>query len=70
MIIRRLDASITLYTRPGCSLCDKMKAALEQRGYEVREINVDLDPELERKYGHDVPVAVQNGRILAKHRLG
>jgi hypothetical protein len=46
-----------------------MKAALEARGFTVDEINVDLDPELRRKYGLDVPVAVRDGRILAKHRL-
>jgi hypothetical protein len=46
-----------------------MKAALAARGYTVEEINVDLDPELRREYGLDVPVAVQDGRILAKHRL-
>jgi len=60
---------VTLYTRPGCGLCDEMKAALEERGYEVREVNIDLDPELERKYGWDIPVAVRDGKVLAKHRL-
>ena len=42
---------ITLYTRPGCSLCDKMKAGLHDRGYRVREVNIDDDPELTRRYG-------------------
>ncbi len=60
---------VLLYTRPGCHLCDEMKAALHERGYEVREVNVDLDPELKRKYGLDVPVAMLEGRLLAKHRL-
>lgn len=60
---------VTLYTRPGCGLCDEMKAQLEARGHQVREVNIDLDSELERKYGWDIPVAVQDGKILAKHRL-
>jgi CO dehydrogenase nickel-insertion accessory protein CooC1 len=46
-----------------------MKSALEERGYEVVEVDVDKDPELKRKYGLNVPVAVQGGRLLAKHRL-
>jgi hypothetical protein len=46
-----------------------MKAKLEERGHEVREVNIDLDPELKRKYGWDIPVAVQDGKVLAKHRL-
>lgn len=62
--------AITLYTRPGCSLCDKMKAGLRARGYQVREVNIDSDPELTRRYGLDIPVAVRaDGTLVAKHRL-
>ena len=60
---------VTLYTRAGCCLCDEMKAALEQRGYVVVEVDIDADPELKAKYGLDIPVAVQDGKLLAKHRL-
>ena len=60
---------VTLYTRAGCCLCDEMKAALEQRGYVVVEVDIDADPELKAKYGLDIPVAVQGGKLLAKHRL-
>ncbi|MEZ5367450.1 MAG: glutaredoxin family protein [Bryobacterales bacterium] len=60
---------VTLYTRAGCCLCDEMKAALEQRGYVVIEVDIDADPELKAKYGLDIPVAVQDGKLLAKHRL-
>jgi glutaredoxin len=61
---------VTLYTRPGCGLCDDMKADLERRGYRVQEVNVDLDEALARQYGWDVPVAVlADGTLLAKHRL-
>ena len=61
---------IILYTRPGCSLCDKMKVGLLDRGYRVREVNIDDDPALTRRYGLDIPVAVRaDGSVLAKHRL-
>ena len=60
---------VTLYTRPGCSLCDKMKTELEARGHAVEEVNIDLDPELKRKYGRDIPVAVADGEEIARHRL-
>lgn len=61
---------ITLYTRPGCTLCDKMKLALERRGYVVTEVNIDEDPELTRRYSWEVPVAVRaDGTVLAKYRL-
>ena len=60
---------VTLYTRPGCGLCDAMKAALVSRGYEVEEVNIDLDPELKARYGRDIPVAIQNDQEIARHRL-
>jgi glutaredoxin len=65
-----MDTEITLYTRPGCSLCDTMKGGLEARGYRVREVNIDADPELARLYGRDIPVAVTgDGAVVARHRL-
>lgn len=61
---------VTLYTRPRCSLCEKMKAELTRRGYRLREVNIDNDPELKQAYGSDIPVAVlPDGTLLAKHRL-
>jgi hypothetical protein len=47
-----------------------MKSGLERLGYHVTEVNIDLDPELTRRYGHDIPVAVRDdGTIVARHRL-
>ena len=61
---------IVLYTRPGCHLCEVMKAELTRCGYRVREIDVDGDDDLQRRFGLDLPVAVRaDGTILAKHRL-
>jgi len=59
-----------MYTRAGCGLCDDMKTELERRGYEVREVDIDGDEDLVRKYGWDVPVVVRaDGSELARHRL-
>jgi hypothetical protein len=64
------DRRITLYTRSGCHLCDVMMAELERRGYRVTPVDVDVDRELKKRYGWDVPVAVRgDGSVLAKHRL-
>jgi glutaredoxin len=61
---------VTLYTRPGCGLCDDMKVELERRGYQVREVNIDQDAELVRQYGWDIPVVVRaDGSVLVKHRF-
>lgn len=62
--------TVTLYTRAGCRLCDTMKAELERRGYQIREVDIDEDPELVRRYGQDIPVVVRaDGTELARHRL-
>jgi hypothetical protein len=69
-VIASMPERITLYTRPGCGLCDTMKAELAHRGYDVVEVNIDEDPELARRYLWEIPVAARaDGTILARHRL-
>jgi len=73
----RLAASgprdVTLYTRPGCHLCDEAKAAiaplLREFGGAFREVNIDADPVLKERYGWDVPVIFIGQRKAAKHRV-
>jgi glutaredoxin len=73
----RLAASgprdVTLYTRPGCHLCEEAKAAiaplLVQFGASLREVNVDDDPVLKELYGWDVPVIFIGPHKAAKHRV-
>jgi hypothetical protein len=57
---------LTLYARPGCSLCDEARVALElvikdrrARGLatpNVIERNIEDDPELHRRYLERIPV--------------
>ncbi|HZG53517.1 MAG TPA: glutaredoxin family protein [Pyrinomonadaceae bacterium] len=66
-------ALVTLYTRPGCHLCDEAKQAMLAARcadlYTLEEINIDRDPELARRYGWDVPVVLINGVETFKHRF-
>jgi len=62
-------ATVTVYSRPGCGLCEEMKAELESLGAAVEEVDVDSNRELKRRYGWDIPVAMLDGEIIAKHRL-
>ena len=70
---QKARASVKLYTRPGCHLCDEarreMAAAACGDLYELEEIDVDTDPELRRRYGWDVPVVTINDTLAFKHRL-
>jgi glutaredoxin len=62
--------TVTLFTRPGCCLCEQMKAELQRRGHATVEVNIEDDEQLLRRYLLDIPVAVRpDGSVLAKHRL-
>jgi glutaredoxin len=64
---------VTLYTRPGCHLCDEAKSLiaplLRQSGARLREVNIDADPVLRARYDLDVPVIFLGPRKVAKHRV-
>jgi glutaredoxin len=59
---------ITLYGKPGCHLCDDARAAVErvraQHPFDLREVDVSLDPQLNRVYGDRVPVVELDGEEL------
>ncbi|MGB6544381.1 MAG: glutaredoxin family protein [Candidatus Acidiferrales bacterium] len=64
---------VTLYTRPGCHLCDEAKGVmaplLAEFGARLREVNIDDDPTLRARYDYDVPVIFLGARKVAKHRV-
>lgn len=64
---------VTLYTRPGCHLCEEAKAQLAPllKEFDARltEINIDEDPQLRAEYNEDVPVIFLGRRKAAKHRV-
>ena len=61
-------ALLTLYGKPGCHLCDDARAVVErvraQRPFELREVDVTLDPTLNREYGERIPVLALDGEDL------
>ena len=62
--------SLTIYSRPGCHLCDEMKAlvrriqGLSQAPITIDEIDISTDPELESRFGLEIPVLSQPVRRL------
>ncbi len=64
---------LTLYTRPGCHLCDDIKENLararQREPFKLCEIDISADPLLERRYGRDIPVLLINGAEAARHRI-
>jgi glutaredoxin len=59
---------VTLYGKPGCHLCDDAREAVERvraaHPFELREVDVSLDPELYRAYGERIPVVELDGEEL------
>lgn len=64
---------VTLYTRPGCHLCEEAKVEmapiLREFGAVLREVNVDADAVLLQRFGNDVPVVFIGPREAARHRV-
>ena len=66
---------ITLYSRPGCHLCEDMKAIIARAAAAmpgalyVDEIDISRDAELERRYGLKIPVLEIDGKRVAKYRV-
>ena len=59
-------ARITLYTRPGCHLCDTAREVVERvcadLGESFVEVDIDEDPDLPPSYVDEIPVTLVDGR--------
>lgn len=64
---------LRLLTRPGCHLCEEMKAGIAplvaRLGGTLAEVDVDADPALSERFGLEIPVLLDaEGRVVAKLR--
>jgi len=60
--------TVTLYSRPGCHLCDEARAVIAavcaELGEGFTEVDVDadgFDPDLRRRFTEEVPVTFVDG---------
>jgi glutaredoxin len=64
---------VTIYSRPGCHLCDEMKAVVlhvaSSFPLAIEEIDISTNPELEQLYGLEIPVLFVAGKKIAKYRV-
>jgi glutaredoxin len=60
--------TITLYSRPGCHLCDDARAALQRLharfAFDLREVDITGDDDLHRRYLERIPVVALDGEEL------
>lgn len=61
-----MTARVTLYSRPGCHLCDVARAVIEEvcaeLGEDYVELSIDEDPALRERYAEEIPVTLVDGR--------
>ncbi|HLJ74223.1 MAG TPA: 4a-hydroxytetrahydrobiopterin dehydratase [Thermoanaerobaculia bacterium] len=60
---------VVLYTRQNCPLCEKAKATLLEAGIKPREVDVDTDLDLLRRFDEHVPVIFIDGSEAFRHRI-
>lgn len=68
---------LTIYSKPGCHLCDEMKSLVHRilarqsnsDAMTLDEIDISSDPELLDRYGLEIPVLLIDGKKVAKYRV-
>ena len=64
---------VRLYVGRDCHLCDLARADLErlrgELGFEVEEVDITGDPELERRYREWIPVIEIDGEEVSHYRV-
>lgn len=64
---------LTLYSKPGCHLCDEMKHAIEAVATRIplslEIIDITTNSALQAQYGVEIPVLLIDGRKAAKYRV-
>lgn len=63
----------TLYSKPGCHLCEKVRALLDEvqsaHDLAVDEIDITRDAVLFARYRHEIPVLLVDGEEVARGRV-
>lgn len=64
---------VIFYTKAGCHLCEEAKGEIERADcsdlFDFVEIDINSDPELQRRYGTEIPVVLINGVHVFKYSL-
>jgi glutaredoxin len=64
---------VVFYTKPGCHLCEDARREIRNSGcadeFTYEEIDILSDPELQRRYGAEIPVVLIDGAHAFKYQL-
>jgi glutaredoxin len=65
--------AVTLYSRPGCHLCEEARAVLdrlrETTAFEIDEIDIEADDVLHARYLERIPVVAIDGEELFDYTI-
>jgi hypothetical protein len=65
--------ALTLFSRPGCHLCEimleQLQPFLEKYPLELQLVDIDSDDELLRRYALKIPVLALEGETLCQYQL-
>jgi glutaredoxin len=65
--------TFTLYSKPGCHLCEDVRAILDElqpaRDYLIDEIDITADAALFARYRYEIPVLKKDGVEVARGRI-
>lgn len=72
-IIARMSARVTLYTKSGCHLCERVEKTLlsaqRDEDFELSKVDILSDPKLMLSYGFDIPVVMIGDSVFSTHAL-
>jgi glutaredoxin len=64
---------VVFYTKPGCHLCEDARREIRNSGcadeFTYEEIDILSDPELQRRYGAEIPVVLIDDAHAFKYQL-
>ena len=64
---------LTLYSKPGCHLCEEVRALLDTMqptlACDVEEIDITTDPALFARYRYEIPVLASPAGEIARGRI-
>ena len=64
---------VTLYSKPGCHLCEEVRSTLDELrpelAFVLEEVDITRDEALYARYRYEIPVVVKDGREIARGRV-